>query len=61
MAEHDQPQLTAAEKAKVAWYIGRMAKRGLAGEKVYQGDLERKLEGVLEGARKRHERETTQQ
>ncbi|MFK0290084.1 DUF6257 family protein [Streptomyces sp. NPDC090442] len=60
MAQHNQPPLTAAEKAKVAWLIGRMAKRGLAGDEVYQGDLERKLEGVLEGARKRQESQSMQ-
>lgn len=56
MARHDEPKLTTSEKAKVAWYIGRMAKRGIAGDEVYQRDLESKLEGVLEGARKREER-----
>ncbi|MFJ5593595.1 DUF6257 family protein [Streptomyces noursei] len=60
MTQHDEPKLTAAEKAKVTWLIGRMAKRGLAGDHVYQGDLERKVEGVLEGARKRHERDSAQ-
>ncbi|BDM73336.1 hypothetical protein HEK616_68230 [Streptomyces nigrescens] len=49
----DEPKLTAGEKAKVAWYIGRMAKRGLAGDEVYQRDLESKIERVLDGARKR--------
>lgn len=51
------PKLTAGEKAKVAWYAARMAKRGIAGEQVYQGDLERKVDRVIEGARKREERE----
>ncbi|MFF2805760.1 DUF6257 family protein [Streptomyces sp. NPDC058000] len=60
MASPDEPKLTAGEKAKVTWLIGRMAKRGLAGEQVYQGDLERKVEGVLEGARKRQERDSAQ-
>lgn len=53
----DEPQLTAGETARVAWLVARMAKRGIAGEDVYQGDLERKVERVLEGARKREVRE----
>lgn len=62
MAGND-PKLTAGETAKAAWYVLRMAKRGIAddrvnGGRVHQGDLERKLDQVLEGARKRQERET---
>lgn len=57
-----EPKLTAGEKARVTWLVARMAKRGLAAHNsptgdVYQGDLERKVERVLEGARKREERE----
>ncbi|MBT2369531.1 hypothetical protein J7E88_30720 [Streptomyces sp. ISL-10] len=52
-----EPKLTAAEKAQVAWYVARMAKRGIAGEHVYQRDLERKVERVIERARKREERD----
>ena len=52
-----EPKLTGGEKAKVAWYVARMYKRGIAGEDVYQGDLERKVDRVLERARKREERE----
>ncbi|MEW2083490.1 DUF6257 family protein [Streptomyces sp. NPDC005283] len=53
-----EPKLTGGEKVKVAWLVARMAKRGLAddrvsGGQVYQGDLQRKLERVIEGARKR--------
>ncbi|MFC8952352.1 DUF6257 family protein [Streptomyces sp. NPDC057101] len=57
-AEFDpkHPPLTASEKAKFAWYIGRMAKRGLAGENVYQGDLEKKVDRLLDGARDRAEK-----
>ncbi|MFF2301952.1 DUF6257 family protein [Streptomyces sp. NPDC058128] len=47
------PPLTNAEKAKFAWYVGRMAKRGIAGEHVYQGDLEKKVDRLLDGARAR--------
>ncbi|MFG3492455.1 DUF6257 family protein [Streptomyces sp. NPDC047972] len=57
-AEYDpkHPPLTAGEAAKFAWYIGRMAKRGLAGETVYQGDLEKKVDRLLDGARARAEK-----
>lgn len=48
-----EPQLTASEKAKAAWLIGRMAKRAVAGPDVYQADLEKKLERLLDTARKR--------
>ncbi|MEU3182511.1 DUF6257 family protein [Streptomyces albidoflavus] len=48
-----EPQLTASEKAKAAWLIGRMAKRAVAGPDVYQADLEKKLERLLDAARKR--------
>ena len=56
------PKLTTGEKAKAAWYVLRMAKRGLAddrqnGGRVHQGDLERKFDRVLEGARKREEKQ----
>ncbi|NUL03583.1 hypothetical protein HRW07_10115 [Streptomyces lunaelactis] len=53
----DEPKLTAGEATKVAWLVARMAKRGIAGEDVYQGDLERKVERVLDGARRRERRE----
>lgn len=57
-----EPKLTAGEKARVAWLVARMAKRGLAAHNsptgdVYQGDLQRKVDRVIEGARKREERE----
>lgn len=53
----DEPRLTAGEKTEVAYYVARMAKRGLAGEHVYQGDLERKVDRVIDRARKREERD----
>lgn len=58
----DEPKLTAGETAKVAWLIGRMAKRGLAAHnsptgEIYQKDLEKKVDRVLDQARKREERE----
>jgi hypothetical protein len=52
----DDPPLTGAEAAKVAWYIARMAKRGLAGEEVDQRDLQAKVDRILDGARKRAEK-----
>lgn len=58
----DEPKLTSGEKARVAYWIARIAKRGLAagnsptGE-IYTRDLEKKLERVLEDARRRIERE----
>lgn len=54
-------RLTAGEKVQVAWYVARMAKRGLAddrqvGGRVDQSDLQRKVERIEEKARKRAER-----
>ncbi|GAA1528460.1 hypothetical protein GCM10009730_42130 [Streptomyces albidochromogenes] len=48
-----EPQLTAGEQAKVAWYMARMAKRNLAGDNVYQGDLIRKVDRIFDAAEKR--------
>ncbi|MFD0153442.1 DUF6257 family protein [Streptomyces sp. NPDC127132] len=56
----NSPKLTAGEKAKCAWYVARMAKRGIAGETVYQGDLEKKVDRVIEQARKRAEKNAEQ-
>jgi hypothetical protein len=55
------PRLTAGEKTKLAWYVARMAKRGVAddrefGGRVDQRDLQRKFDRVIEQARKREER-----
>ena len=52
----NDPPLTAGEAARVALLIGRMAKRGLAGDDVDQADLQRKLDRILEGTRKRAEK-----
>ncbi|MGW6456666.1 DUF6257 family protein [Streptomyces sp. NPDC055078] len=64
MAHQDErePKLTTGEKLKIAVLIARMAKRGIADDRIYggrvhQGDLERKVDRVIEGARKREERE----
>ena len=50
------PPLTGGEHARIAWNVARMAKRGLAGESVYQGDLEAKVDRIIDGARKRYEK-----
>lgn len=49
------PPLTAAEKAKLAWITARVAKRSLAGDDVDMGDLERRWDRIVEGARKRQQ------
>ncbi|MEU7283372.1 DUF6257 family protein [Streptomyces sp. NPDC045431] len=57
MGKHESdPKLSTTEKAKVAYYVARMCKRGLAGETVHQTDLERKVERVIDSARQREER-----
>lgn len=55
----NDPPLTGAETARVAWLIARMAKRAIAGEDVDQRDLQRKLDRILDGARKRADQATT--
>ncbi|OIK02328.1 hypothetical protein BIV25_01580 [Streptomyces sp. MUSC 14] len=54
----EQLRLTAGEKARIAFLVARMAKRGLAddrqfGGRVDQRDLQRKVERIEEQARKR--------
>ncbi|MFE5629938.1 DUF6257 family protein [Streptomyces sp. NPDC056543] len=50
------PKLTVAEHVKVASLVARMAKRCIASESVDRSDLERKVDRILEGARKRQEK-----
>ncbi|MFB7517435.1 DUF6257 family protein [Streptomyces sp. NPDC056144] len=50
------PQLSIGEGVQVGWLVARMAKRGLAGETVYQGDLEKKVDRVIDKARRRIEK-----
>lgn len=50
------PPLTAGETAKVSWLVARMAKRSIAGADVDQADLLRRMDRILEGARKRAEK-----
>ncbi|MFJ8668544.1 DUF6257 family protein [Streptomyces sp. NPDC093600] len=52
----NHPKLTAGEHARIAWNVARMAKRSIASETVYQGDLERKVDRIIDGARKRAEK-----
>ncbi|MFF8900592.1 DUF6257 family protein [Streptomyces lydicus] len=51
-----EPPLTAAEKAKVALLTARMCKRSLAGENVHLGDLQRKVDRILDDATQRAEK-----
>jgi hypothetical protein len=53
----DEPQYTAGEKIRLAALIARGAKRSLAGEGVYLADLDRRIERIKEGARKRTAKE----
>ncbi|MFI7352726.1 DUF6257 family protein [Streptomyces avidinii] len=47
------PKYTASEVTKLVWLTARMAKRGIASQTVYQGDLERKFTRIVDGARER--------
>ncbi|MGW0750376.1 DUF6257 family protein [Streptomyces sp. NPDC002587] len=51
------PKFTAGDVAKIAWLTARMAKRGIASQTVHLGDLERKVDKVIDGARKREEQQ----
>ncbi|MEW1798663.1 DUF6257 family protein [Streptomyces virginiae] len=51
------PKFTAKEMAQLGWYTARMAKRGIASETVYQGDLERKVDRIIDSAREREARQ----
>ncbi|MFE3047522.1 DUF6257 family protein [Streptomyces albidoflavus] len=59
MPAKPEPQLTASEKTKAAWLIARMAKRAVAGPEVDQSDLEKKLDRLLDAARKREAKAKT--
>ncbi|MEU5214731.1 DUF6257 family protein [Streptomyces sp. NPDC020807] len=54
--DETNPQLSIREGLQAGWYVARMAKRGLAGEGVYQGDLEKKVDRVIDKARRRIEK-----
>ncbi|RSS79494.1 DUF6257 family protein [Streptomyces sp. WAC06614] len=51
----DDVEFTAGEKAKLAWIVARMAKRGIAGDNVHIGDLKRRADRIEKTARKRME------
>lgn len=51
-----EPPLTAAEKARIGLLTARMCKRSLAGETVHLGDLQRKVDRILDDAAKRAEK-----
>ncbi|MER5889907.1 DUF6257 family protein [Streptomyces sp. NPDC001941] len=54
-----EPRLTVGEKTRVALYVARMAKRSLADGhtgRVYQEDLQRRVDRVIDKAREREER-----
>jgi hypothetical protein len=55
-ANDPYPKLTPTEQAKVAWCVARMAKRCIAGEHVDRSDLERRVDRIIDGARKRAEK-----
>nr|WSW60388.1 DUF6257 family protein [Streptomyces sp. NBC_00998] len=59
MAKPD-PKFTAGETAKLTWLVARMAKRGIASQTVYQGDLERKVDRIIDGAREREARQAAE-
>ncbi|MEW1633277.1 DUF6257 family protein [Streptomyces sp. NPDC093801] len=54
------PNFTAREIAQIGWYTARMAKRGIAGENVHIGDLTRKVDRIIDGAREREAREAAE-
>ncbi|MFG2640794.1 DUF6257 family protein [Streptomyces sp. NPDC048370] len=56
MTSDDYPKLTAGEHTRIAYYVARMAKRCLAGENADRSDLERKVNRIIDGARKRAEK-----
>jgi hypothetical protein len=53
MADDIEPEYTTGEKLRIAALIARGAKRSLAGEGVYLADLDRRIERIKDGARKR--------
>ncbi|MEU7601494.1 DUF6257 family protein [Streptomyces sp. NPDC040724] len=55
------PKFTAREIAQMGWYTARMAKRGLAGENVHLGDLQKKVERIIDGAREREQQQAADQ
>ncbi|WP_181446517.1 DUF6257 family protein [Streptomyces sp. NTH33] len=48
---------TAGEKARIAVLTARMAKRGLAGDRVDLRDLQRRIERIEDAARRRKQQQ----
>ncbi|MFD5487976.1 DUF6257 family protein [Streptomyces virginiae] len=55
------PKFTAKETAQIGWYAARMAKRGIAGENVHLGDLQKKVDRIIDGAREREAQQAADQ
>ncbi|MER6313474.1 DUF6257 family protein [Streptomyces sp. NPDC001581] len=55
------PKFTTAEVARIGWYTARMAKRGIAGENVHLGDLQKKVGRIIDGAREREAQQAADQ
>ncbi|WP_030709335.1 DUF6257 family protein [Streptomyces sp. NRRL F-2580] len=51
------PKFTAREITQIGWYTARMAKRGIAGEHVHLGDLQKKVDRIIDGAREREKQQ----
>ncbi|MDX3537404.1 DUF6257 family protein [Streptomyces sp. MB09-01] len=51
------PKFTAREITQIGWYTARMAKRGIAGENVHLGDLQKKVDRIIDGAREREQQQ----
>ncbi|MEU3514188.1 DUF6257 family protein [Streptomyces sp. NPDC006654] len=64
MSSNETLRFTAGEKARIAFLVARMAKRGLAddrqsGGRVDQSDLQRKVERIENQARRRAQQART--
>ncbi|MFE2127843.1 DUF6257 family protein [Streptomyces amritsarensis] len=55
------PKFTAREITQIGWYTARMAKRGIAGENVHLGDLQKKVDRIIDGAREREAQQAADQ
>ncbi|MEW2138445.1 DUF6257 family protein [Streptomyces sp. NPDC005409] len=55
------PKFTAGETAKLTWLVARMAKRGIASETVHLGDLQKKVDRIVDGAREREQQQAIEQ
>ncbi|MFE4373281.1 DUF6257 family protein [Streptomyces sp. NPDC056835] len=54
--QQPEPKLTVGEKARVAVLVVRMTKRCAVSEDIDRSDLERKVDRIIDGARRREER-----